>query len=372
MATIGLCMIVRDEAHIMERCLASVLPLIDYACIVDTGSEDDTVAVVRRFMDSHGVACGIHRDTWRDFASNRNAALKRLYQRTDIDYCLVLDADDVVHCQQGFDARRFKEQLQLDVYDVRMRLVGTEYTLPALFETNLNCYYRGKVHEFVEFPSGSTRGDVSGFYIESAQDSARNREGGKFLKDAQAIEKAMAEETDPFMLSRYSFYLGQCYMGSGDFRLAVKAFRERVRYGGWQQEVFVSLLRIARLMTWLGYREDRVLHAYLQAWAACPERAEPLHDLAFYARTRKQFQWARLFAGYGLRLEKPVQGLFVESDAYDYKLLDEYAVAAYWCDDPMDSLDACTRLLKQSTLPSSVRERVLKNAEFALARLGDR
>lgn len=164
-------------------------------------------------------------------------------------------------------------------------------------------------------------------------------------------------------------YLGQCYMDGGELRRAIKAFDARVRYGGWEQEVFISLLRIARLMARLEYREERVLHAYLRAWAACPQRAEPLHDLAVYARAKKQFHWAQLFAGYGMQLEKPAQGLFIESDVYDYRLLDEYAIATYWCGDGADSLDACVRLLKDATLPEGERERVLANARFALARL---
>jgi hypothetical protein len=133
--------------------------------------------------------------------------------------------------------------------------------------------------------------------------------------------------------------------------------------------VFISLLRIARLMVRLEYREERVLHAYLRAWAACPERAEPLHDLAVYARGKKQFHWARLFAGYGMHLDKPAQGLLVESDVYDYRLLDEYAMASFGCGDHADSLDACTRLLKCPALPPSERERILANAGDALAQL---
>jgi glycosyltransferase involved in cell wall biosynthesis len=369
MASIGLCMIVRNEALIMERCLAAALPLIDYACIVDTGSEDDTVTVIRQFLHKHGVACDIYRDTWRDFASNRNAALKWMHQRQDIDYCLMLDAADVVRYEQGFDARRFKEQLQLDVYDVRMRIKGAEYTRAALFENNLGYYYRGKVHEFFVLPAMSTRGDADGFYLDAMQDSARHRDAGKCLHDARVIEEAMAEETDPLMLSRYSFYLGQCYMDGGDLRRAIKAFHVRVRHGGLEQEVFISLLRIARLMARLEYREERVVHAYLRAWIACPQRAEPLHDLAVYARRKKQFHWARLFAGYGMRMDKPTQGLLIESDIYEYRLLDEYASAAYGCGDHAGSLDAYTRLLQLAALPANERERILESAGLALARL---
>jgi glycosyltransferase involved in cell wall biosynthesis len=55
MPTIGLCMIVRDEAHVVERCLDSVRPLIDGAVIVDTGSRDGTPEIVRAYLVRHGI-----------------------------------------------------------------------------------------------------------------------------------------------------------------------------------------------------------------------------------------------------------------------------------------------------------------------------
>ena len=109
------------------------------------------------------------------------------------------------------------------------------------------------------------------------------------------------------------------------------------------------------------------MHAYLHAWSVCPERAEPLYELAVFARGKNQFHWARLFAAQGLGLDRPVQGLMIESDVYAYKLMDEYAMATFGCGDYSASLDACTQLLKAANLPSSERERVMANANRALA-----
>ena len=41
-----LSMIVRNEAPVIRRCLASVLPIIDYWAIVDTGSTDGTQGLI--------------------------------------------------------------------------------------------------------------------------------------------------------------------------------------------------------------------------------------------------------------------------------------------------------------------------------------
>ena len=60
MIKISLCMIVKNEAAILSRCLDSVCDLMDEIIIVDTGSTDDTKAVAKKntltgFTISHGT-----------------------------------------------------------------------------------------------------------------------------------------------------------------------------------------------------------------------------------------------------------------------------------------------------------------------------
>lgn len=367
MATIGLCMIVHNNAPIIERCLYSVLPIIDYACIVDTASSDDTIDVAARFLKRNGVAHDFHHKIIGNSSNNRNEAIEWLRRNNDVDYCLMLDANHAVRYESGFNPRRFKEGLQSDVYDVCLRTGHTENNLPILFQTCLECHYKGTLYEIMVMPRDATRGDITGFHLEAMQDSANVAE--KSLRDAKSIEQSMAEETDPLMLSRYCFYLAQSYMDGGDARRALKEFSNRVSYGGNSQEIFISLLRIARLMERLDYREERVVHAYLKAWSACPQRAEPLCDLAAYSRRKEQWPWARLFASKGLHIKKPAKGFSVESDVYAYRLLDEYALAAYMCGSFRASLAAWTRLLESPLLPESERSRIVASARCALTRL---
>ena len=48
MATISLCMIVKDEAANLPRCLSSVKDLVDEIVVVDTGSSDDTPMIAQK------------------------------------------------------------------------------------------------------------------------------------------------------------------------------------------------------------------------------------------------------------------------------------------------------------------------------------
>ncbi len=95
--TLCLCMIVKDEAPVIRRCLDSVRPLVDAWLVVDTGSTDGTQAIVREHMaDLPGE---LVERPWRDFAHNRSEALALARPRGD--YSLVIDADDALAVPDG-------------------------------------------------------------------------------------------------------------------------------------------------------------------------------------------------------------------------------------------------------------------------------
>ena len=85
MPSVCLCVIARDEAPRLGRLLDSVAGLVDEAVVVDTGSNDDTVAIAR----ARGAR--VIELPWRDdFAGARNACL----DAAAADWHLVLDADE--------------------------------------------------------------------------------------------------------------------------------------------------------------------------------------------------------------------------------------------------------------------------------------
>lgn len=51
MATISLCMIVKNEETVLARCLDSVQHLADEIIIVDTGSDDSTQEIASRYTN---------------------------------------------------------------------------------------------------------------------------------------------------------------------------------------------------------------------------------------------------------------------------------------------------------------------------------
>ena len=48
--TLAACMIVKNEAHCIIRCLESIKPYINYWVICDTGSTDGTQNVIKEYL----------------------------------------------------------------------------------------------------------------------------------------------------------------------------------------------------------------------------------------------------------------------------------------------------------------------------------
>ena len=51
MAEISLCMIVRNEESVLDRCLSGVKDIADEIIIVDTGSDDETKNIAAKYTD---------------------------------------------------------------------------------------------------------------------------------------------------------------------------------------------------------------------------------------------------------------------------------------------------------------------------------
>ena len=51
MATLSVCMIIKNEANILEKCLASIAPVADEIIIADTGSTDNSKEIARKYTD---------------------------------------------------------------------------------------------------------------------------------------------------------------------------------------------------------------------------------------------------------------------------------------------------------------------------------
>ncbi|WP_166243643.1 tetratricopeptide repeat-containing glycosyltransferase family 2 protein [Paenibacillus turpanensis] len=82
---ISLCMIVKNEEKVLDRCLNSIKDYVDEIIIVDTGSKDATIDIAKKYTDK------LYNFEWiNDFSAARNESLRYATGK----WILVLDADE--------------------------------------------------------------------------------------------------------------------------------------------------------------------------------------------------------------------------------------------------------------------------------------
>lgn len=371
MKTIGLCMIVKNEAHVIERCLDSVKRLLDYVLIVDTGSDDGTPQVINNWLKSNNLPGEVVIEPWKNFAYNRTFALKKLREKEDIDYALMIDADEILVFEDDFDTSNFKNTLHAEIYDIITNMGGFTYNRPTLTSNKRQSRYEGVVHEFLSFEDGAgSRDTARGFYNKPIQDSARNRSANKFLKDAELLEEALSTDISDWFRSRYTFYLAQSYRDGGKIDKALEKYLLRAEQGFWNEEVYMSLYSAGNIMKSLNHSKEKVIQTYLKAYESAPNRAEALHAAIQFCRINGMNQQGYIIGKHAINLTYPENSLFAEKWVYDFALLDEFSIVAYWAGHFEESKIACERLLSEGKIPQGYIDRVKGNLQFALNKLG--
>ena len=370
MKSIGLCMIVKNEAHVITRCLDSVRPFVDYVLVEDTGSTDGTQEIICSWLGQHDIPGAVIEEPWRDFAYNRTHVMEALRKVETVDYAFIIDADDALVLEEGFDPAAFKREMHDDLYDVQIRHGGTCFLRPQLSNNRMPFCFKAVLHEYLEAPPGELkRSHGQGFHIQTGRGGARNNNPRKYQDDAAALEKGLLTETDPFLISRYTFYLAQSYRDYRENEKALANYLKRAEQGFWAEEIFYSLYQAGKIQESAGFPPEEVIATYLRATDASPSRAEALHAAARYCRSLGRNEEGYQYAKRGAEKPLPVAGLFTESWIYDNGLLDEVGINGYWSGHYREALNSCLRLLGGSALPANQRERIMRNAQFSLAKL---
>jgi glycosyltransferase involved in cell wall biosynthesis len=143
---ISACMIVRDEEHLLARCLESFGGAFDELNVVDTGSRDGTPAVATRFgarLKSF-TACNGEDGKIRDFALARNVSLDMATH----EWLLWMDADDVL---QPGGAERFRAAAARGGFaalNVSIQWDAHVWTQRRLLRNAPTNRFIGRIHEY--------------------------------------------------------------------------------------------------------------------------------------------------------------------------------------------------------------------------------
>ena len=224
--TISACIMARDEANLVNDCLASVVPNVDEVIFFDTGSVDFTVEIAASF----GEKVKIFHESWGDdFGGMRTKTL----EKASGDWILVIDADERIA-----DVEKFKELVEYlprekpnvvgykvgisnDVYD------GTvvEDKQVRIFRNRMGFRYINPIHNQLLIRGGIA--DISGVvkFRHLGYNLSPERMREKYLARILILEKEKAKDLKNPMTR---LFLSKMYIQGKEYDLAKKEAEEGI------------------------------------------------------------------------------------------------------------------------------------------------
>lgn len=302
-------MIVKNEEENLPRCLASVCELVDEIVIVDTGSTDKTKEAAAKFTDR------IYDFNWtEDFAAARNFS----FSKAHCEYCMWLDADDVIETADREAIRALKASLSANTDMVMLRY----HT--AFDETGAPCftYYRerllrrkagflwqGAVHEAIV-----PRGKI--VYSEAAVTHRKTKpsDPDRNLRIFERLLKA-GKSLSP----RETFYYARELAAHGRDEEAATAFSDFLSSGkGWAENNIEACRDLYSCLKRLG-REPESFSALTYSLRFGKPRAEICCDLGGFFFAREDYSTATYWYRQALACQRnDSSGGFIIPDCYGY------------------------------------------------------
>lgn len=199
MASVSLCMIVKNEEKVLARCLNSVACAVDEIIIADTGSIDATKRIASEFTDK------IFDFEWKkDFSAARNFS----FSKAECDYILWLDADDVFAESDLKELLKLKSSLDgsqdivmLPYYTALDGEGKPEYYFyrERLIRSCGRYFWEGRVHEAIDCFGNIVYGNAAVTHLPV------KKEYGRRNLEIYEYQKSLGEPFSP----RDTFYYGR-------------------------------------------------------------------------------------------------------------------------------------------------------------------
>ena len=306
MITVSLCMIVRNEEDVLSRCLESILPAADEIIIVDTGSSDRTKEIALRYTKQ--VLDFVWTD---DFSAARNVS----FAKASMDYCMWLDADDVVTEDNLRKLLELKQNLDPAVDMVMMDYSVSEdaegrpllsYCRERLIRNGKGFLWEGPVHEAIP-PSGN-------ILYSDITISHRKIKAGDPGRNLRIYESLLARGVS--LDQRGQFYYARELFFHRRYKEAADVFVRFLQEDAWAENQIEACLNLAECYRNLGLHQQK-LTSLFHSFLLGPPRGEVCCEIGRHFLETGAYETAVFWYQAALHTRPPVKsGAFIRWECY--------------------------------------------------------
>jgi glycosyltransferase involved in cell wall biosynthesis len=336
---IGAVIMAKNEELFIQTTIESVKNEVDGIILYDTGSTDNTIAVVKDLTEKYNLRLHLLEGAFVDFATSRNSLL-RFADTLDYDYLLLLDANDELVTSASL--KSILTHHTADAFLVQQKWFSAsetnQYFNIRLIKPNKGFMYEGVVHEFLNTGGGNAT-KIEGVCLFQDRTVDDTKSCRRWETDVVLLEKAYSKDPEN---SRTQYYLAQTYDCLRKFEEARRLYEIRAdNTNGFQEERFIAMMRLGKLSS----EHDRIkwfFRAYF-----LDRRAEPLVEISKIFRKEREFRLSFHTAKTACLLEYPSNRLFlVNKQCYDHDRWQEVSISAYYAGELEEGKAACLKCIE--------------------------
>jgi len=376
--TFCLLMIVRDETKVIRRALDSVSAFLrggrGSLYIHDTGSHDETPAVIESWCADKNVFGIVDHRIWRNFGENKTDLIQSAQSHTDhrisgVQYYIWLDADEVwiknLEDPLSYPEVQDVETIQADwdnhaeanIFMLMTKSGQIYYQRWNACRNNQPYRWHQPVHEYFEGERSNVR-----LYVESvgvlARQQGNSSQSPRYRRDAQMFLEFLQENPNE---PRAQFYLAQSYENFNQ-DLARKWYEIRANnQTGYSEEHYIACLRLGRMHPDVAQATSWLMRAV----QINPDRMEAWYSLMINAHNAGNHRSAVGF-GYQAPINRTPNRhwLFVEQDKYSWMFDLNIALSCERIGLWHLAIDYTEPLLTRAGVPPQIQEIAKRNLNY--------
>jgi glycosyltransferase involved in cell wall biosynthesis len=337
---LGAALMIKNESKRICVSLESIKEHVDCIVILDTGSTDDTIQIVKDWCNKNKLLLYLYECAFVDFSTTRNVLLK--HSTNHCDWALLLDSNDELRTPNNKPLRSFIDPAQPGYFLQQMwdnhGRIDTYFNIRLIkISGGTTWEYKTPIHEYIVCTSNENaiiKLDDIIIFQDRKFDEEKSR--SRYTRDREIFEKEYKSNN---RTGRTLYYYAQTEACLQNKQNAYMLYMERTKYfpDDFKEEIFWGYVRAGDVSKELEHTFEHTCSLYLSAFVYSSKifdhpRVEPLVELGQMYINQKNWKKAYDFLHKACELPYPNEKvvLFVNKIYYDYTRYHLMGIVAYY------------------------------------------
>ena len=356
---IHVCMIIKNAGEEFENILRQNLPYVDKWTILDTGSTDGTIEIIKKVLKN--VDGKLYEEPFINFRDSRNRCLDLVEQSNGVPciYNIMLDDTYVLKGDIRKYLQKYRNDSTVDSFHIYIKCDEGKYASNRICRIDSHLRYIFKIHEVIQNYDNHLE-DINSedlYILDVNNDYMKKRTKERKIYDILLLKEEITENPNQ---PRNYFYMAQTYISLENYQKAVEYYIKRTEFEGIgnREEVTECFYNIGLIgEQHLGWTWNKCEYYLQKCHIHEPRKPDALYYLGYHyvyhGEKKKGFNFLKKAFLLG---NPPIFNLFVrDNDIYNSKLPECIIPLCYEFEEFELGYDACERYLGNNEFDITVK-----------------